>query len=76
MENLSFSGSIESLNKVFTPFSEELEPIIYTIRKAFQTEMIFLLGVYQANPEVLGKAYDLLVLAAEQEKRPCMNFRA
>jgi uncharacterized protein len=76
MENLSFSGSIESFNKVFTPFSEELEPIIYTIRKAFQTEMIFLLGVYQANPKVLGKEYDLLVLAAEQEKRPMHEFES
>ncbi len=70
MEDFSFSGSIEPFINGFSPFPEEIEPIIYTITQAFQTEMIFLLGIYQANPEALGKEYDLLVLAGGNERRP------
>ncbi len=76
MENSSFSGSIEPIIKDFSPFSEEIELIIYTITHAFHTEMIFLLGIYQANPEAMGKEYDLLVLASENEKRPMHEFES
>lgn len=76
MENLSFSGSIESFKGDFSLFPEELEPIIYTITGAFHTEMIFQLGIYPANPEALGRAYDLLVLTTGQEKRPMHEFES
>lgn len=50
--------------------SDPLDPIIQVICESMPAEKIFLLGTYQANPEILGLEYDLLVLIQSSDKRP------
>jgi HEPN domain-containing protein len=76
MEISPFLCHFESISSHFNPLTEDLEPIIYTITRAMDTEKIFLLNTYPANPEVLGKEYDLLVLTGEKGKRPMHEFES
>jgi len=56
--------------------SDPLDPIIHVIRESMPAEKIFLLGTYQANPEILGLEYDLLVLIQSADKRPVHEFES
>ncbi|HEY2648005.1 MAG TPA: HEPN domain-containing protein [Puia sp.] len=53
-----------------------LDPVIYTICQSLPAEKIFLLGIYPANPKVLGVEYDLMVLFDPVEKRPMHEFES
>jgi uncharacterized protein len=55
---------------------EVLDPVIYTICQLLPAEKIFLLGMYPANPKVLGVEYDLMVLVDPIDKRPMHEYES
>jgi HEPN domain-containing protein len=53
-----------------------IDPIIHVICHSMQTEKIFLLGTYIANPQILGLEYDLLVMINSEDKRPMHEYES
>ena len=55
---------------------DPLATLVYKITHSMDTEKIFLLGTYTANPPQLGIEYDLLVLVKDDDNRPMHEFES